>query len=108
MTGNVFTMNADQLMADAALRRMNHVEWLSQLALALDTAPRLRRETPNAFRVGVVERVRLAVKYIDLLQREARDAQRELSVANHELAEAEQLVMTLREEIEILKGEEGR
>jgi hypothetical protein len=82
------------LVGEATLRRMDHLEWLRMLAATLEQAPNRRGIAMTPFRAGAIERLRLAVKYIELLHREARDNAREIAVLKHE--------------IEILKPEEGR
>jgi phosphoenolpyruvate synthase/pyruvate phosphate dikinase len=83
-----------QIVAEATLRRMDHLEWLRMLAATLEQAPNRRGIPMTPFRSGAIERLRLAVKYIELLHREARDYERAIAA--------------LEDEIVTLKGEEGR
>jgi hypothetical protein len=83
-----------QLMADATLRRMDHAQWLRLMAVTLEQAPARRGIPLTPFRSGAIERLRLAVKYIELLEREARDNVRHIAMLENEIA--------------VLKPEEGR
>ena len=85
-----------QLIDDQIVRGFQHVEWLSQLAIVLETA-NAKRGGGTPFQSGAVMRIRMAVRYIELLERETRDLTRQ--------------VAGLEEEIKFLKGsddEEGR
>jgi len=90
-----------QLVAEGTLRQINHLEWLRMLAVTLEQAPARRGIAMTPFRAGAIERLRLVVKYIELLQRDARDAERQIKVLQKELRE-------LLEDSRDLDIEEGR
>lgn len=50
------------------LRRLDHTQWLTQFALALETTPTRRGVEMTPFRAGAIGRLRLAVAYIELLR----------------------------------------
>jgi hypothetical protein len=86
----------EQIIDDQIVRGFKHVEWLSQLAVVLEIANN-KRGGGTPFQKGAVNRVRMAVRYIELLEREARDAARHIA--------------GLEDDIKLLKGnpeEEGR
>jgi len=86
-----------QLIDDQIVRGFQHVEWLSQLAVVLETA-NAKRGGGTPFQSGAVQRIRMAARYIEMLERETRDLTRQ--------------VAGLEEDIKFLKGsgdnEEGR
>lgn len=73
-----------QVLTDAALRKMNHREWLTQCAMMLETQWTQAAPQMTPFRAGLVGRLRLASAYIDLLEREARDHVREIEALKHD------------------------
>jgi len=89
-----------QIIDDQIVRGFKHVEWLSQLALVLEIANNRRSASSGVttpFQSGAINRLRMATRYIELLERETRDLTRQ--------------VAGLEEEIKFLKGsdeEEGR
>jgi hypothetical protein len=93
MTDELNNSDYHSLPADVALRRMDHRQWLSQFAFALETSPKAGPQmTP--FRAGAIGRLRLAVQYIKLLEHEAKQHRVKISA--------------LEAEIETLKPVEGR
>lgn len=87
----------DQIVDDQIVRGFQHVEWLSQLAVVLEIANNKRGGNATPFQHGAVNRIRMAVRYIELLEREARDNARHIA--------------GLEDDIKTLKGnpeEEGR
>jgi len=86
----------DRIIDDQIVRGFKHVEWLSQFAIVLEIANN-KRGGGSPFQKGAVNRLRMAVRYIELLEREARDAAREIA--------------GLKDDLKTLKGnpeEEGR
>jgi hypothetical protein len=78
-----------QIIDDQIVRGFHHVEWLSQLAIVLEIANN-KRGGGTPMQSGAVNRLRMAVRYIELLEREARDNAR--------------MIAGLEEEIKNLKG----
>ncbi len=68
----------EQIVNDKIVRGFKHVEWLSQLAVVLEIANN-KRGGGTPFQQGAVNRVRMAVRYIELLEREARDNARHIA-----------------------------
>jgi hypothetical protein len=62
-----------QIVDDQIVRGFKHIEWLSQLASVLEIANNKRAGRATPMQHGVVNRIRMAVRYIELLEREARD-----------------------------------
>ena len=68
-----------RIVQEAALRRLNHAEWLHQFAAALETPPPgMPRGPMTPFKIGAIARLRMAGDYITLLQRDLRDKDREI------------------------------
>ena len=90
------TSSLEQIVDDQIVRGFMHVEWLSQFAIVLEIANN-KRGGGSPVQKGAVNRLRMAVRYIELLEREARDNARHIA--------------GLEDDIKMLKGnpeEEGR
>lgn len=87
-------LDLDQLIADTTLRKMDHTTWLLQLAITFEIANEKRaaagREV-SPLQLGMINRLKLAVKYIELLQREARDDQKMIAALQLELDDLKQV-----------------
>lgn len=91
----------EQIVDDQIVRGFMHKEWLAQLALTLEIANNKRAGRATPFQHGVVNRVRMAVRYIELLEREARDDKRMIAGLEHDLEQ-------LRLDRDLDRHEEGR
>jgi len=83
---------------DEILVRMNHREWLTQLAAALEAADERRGIAMTPFRSGAIQRLRLAVKFLALQEKLIGEARRLLAAASGEIE-------ALRRENRLLKEE---
>ena len=57
-----------EAVPEEALRRMNHAEWLGQFSVVLDTPVQGRPTPMTPFRMGAITRLKLAARYIALLE----------------------------------------
>ena len=67
------------------LRRLDHTQWLTQFALALETTPTRRGVEMTPFRAGAIGRLRLAVAYIELLRADLEKLSGALTASEHDL-----------------------
>ena len=82
--GSALHVEQPSPVTDAVLRKINHREWLEQFATVLGL--RSERGPPmSPMRMGAISRLKLAVAYIDLLERENRDYLRETTVQQKEI-----------------------
>jgi len=65
---------------EASLVRMSHADWLADFALSLETMQRNKGVPMTPFRLGAINRLRMAARYIAFLEKRVLLLQKQASI----------------------------